>query len=66
MKVSSPVGEFSSEPRSLRVEEGGLVIEGAMGVWPATIRVQPSGLLSIVRLMSRPLVFGIGWALAYS
>ncbi len=56
MKVSSPVGDFPFEPRSLRYEAGGLVVEGAMGAWPATIRVEPADLPVIVRLVPRPVL----------
>ena len=60
MKVSSPVGDFPFQPRSLRYEDRGLVIEGAMGAWPATIRVEPADIPVILRLVPRPLVAALG------
>jgi len=60
MKVSSPVGDFPFEPRSLRYEQAGLVVEGAMGAWPATIRIEPSDIPVILRLIPRPLLAGLG------
>ena len=40
MKVSSPIGDFPFEARRLRFENGSIVIEGAMGAWPATVRME--------------------------
>jgi hypothetical protein len=60
MKVSSPVGDFPFTPTSLRYETGELVVEGAMGAWPATIRVGPGDIPGIVRLFPRPVLAGIG------
>jgi hypothetical protein len=56
MKVSSPVGDFPFEARSLRFEAGGLVVEGAMGAWPATIRVGPADIPPLVRLVPLPVI----------
>ena len=42
MRVSSPIGDFPFEARRLRVDRDGLVVEGAMGAWPATIE-RPAG-----------------------
>ena len=64
MKVSSPVGDFPFEPRSLRYERGGLVVEGAMGAWPATIRVEPADIPVILRVIPRPVLAVLGGALA--
>ncbi len=58
MKVSSPVGDFPFEARRLRADRGGLVVEGAMGAWPATIRVSPSDVPMLLRLLGRPLMVG--------
>lgn len=60
MKVSSPVGDFPFEPRTLRYEDGGLVVEGAMGAWPATIRVEPADVPVIMRLIPRPVMAAAG------
>lgn len=56
MKVSSPVGDFPFQPTSMRFQDGGLVVEGAMGAWPATIQVGPSDVLVVVRILPRSLV----------
>jgi hypothetical protein len=60
MKVSSPVGDFPFTPTSLRYETGELVVEGAMGAWPATIRVGPEDIPGVIRLVPRPVLAGIG------
>jgi hypothetical protein len=60
VKVSSPVGDFPYTPHSLRYEQGGLVVEGAMGAWPATIRVEPSDVPTILALLPRALLVAIG------
>jgi hypothetical protein len=54
MKVSSPVGDFPFTPTSLRYETGELVVDGAMGAWPATIRVGPEDIPVVLRLLPRP------------
>jgi hypothetical protein len=64
MKVSSPVGDFPFEPRSLRYESGGLIVEGAMGAWPATIRVEPADIPAILRAIPRPVLAALVGALA--
>jgi hypothetical protein len=58
MKVSSPVGDFPFTPESLRYEDGELVVEGAMGAWPAVIRVGPRDVPVILRLVPGPLLGG--------
>jgi hypothetical protein len=60
MKVSSPVGDFPFEPTSMRYENGNLVIEGAMGAWPATIRVGASDVPVVLRLLAKPLLAVLG------
>lgn len=56
MKVSSPVGDFPFTPESLRFEGGELVVEGAMGAWPAVIRVGRGDVPGILRLCPRPVL----------
>jgi len=51
MKVSSPVGEFPFEPTRIRIERGGIVVEGSMGAWPATVRVGPADLPRLVQVI---------------
>jgi hypothetical protein len=60
VRVTSPVGDFPFEPRKLRVEDGGLVMEGAMGAWPATVRVEPEDLPAILRLIPLPVLMLLG------
>ena len=60
MKVSSPVGDFPFTPTSLRYETGELVVEGAMGAWPATIRVGPEDIPVVLRLFPRPVYAALG------
>ena len=60
MKVSSPVGDFPYTPTSIRYEAGEFVVEGAMGAWPATIRVGMGDAPAIAQLVPRPLLAGIG------
>ncbi len=56
MKVSSPIGDFPFEARRLRFENGSIVIEGAMGAWPATVRVEPADLPMLLRLVPAPVL----------
>ena len=54
MKVSSPIGELPFEPRSIRLRDGALELEGAMGAWPARVEIRPADLVALVRVASRP------------
>lgn len=54
MKVSSPIGELPFEPRKLTVGSGGIQIEGAMGAWPAHVRIDVRDLPALARLLARP------------
>lgn len=54
MKVSSPVGEFPFEPKRIEFEEGGLVVHGSMGAWPATVRIDPADVPSLLRVVPWP------------
>lgn len=60
MKVSSPVGDFPFTPESLRLEGSDIVVEGAMGAWPATIRMGSEDLPGLVRLVPRPVLAAVG------
>ena len=55
MKVSSPVGEFPFEPKRIELEDGGLVVHGSMGAWPATVRVDPADIPSLLRVVPWPI-----------
>lgn len=56
MKVSSPIGDFPFEARRLRFKDGSLVVEGAMGAWPATVQVEPADLPMLLRLVPVPVL----------
>jgi hypothetical protein len=62
VRVTSPIGDFPFEPRRLRVENGGLVMEGAMGAWPATVRVEPADLPALLRLIPPLVLAALGVA----
>lgn len=63
MKVSSPVGDFPFEARSLRVRDGRLVLEGSMGAWPARVEMEPADALHLIRLVPAPVLAVAGVAL---
>jgi hypothetical protein len=54
VKVSSPIGDLPFEPRELSVKDGGLEISGVMGAWPAHVRIAPSDLPALARLLAKP------------
>jgi hypothetical protein len=56
MKVSSPVGDLPFEAKSLRWKDGAVVVEGAMGAWPARIVIFPKDVPQLVNLMRWPLI----------
>jgi hypothetical protein len=51
MQVTSPVGDFPFTPRRLRLEGTSIVLEGAMGAWPATVRVGLRDIPELARLV---------------
>jgi hypothetical protein len=55
MKVSSPVGDLPFEASRIRWKDGAFVVEGAMGAWPATIRIYPRDAPMLLRLLRWPL-----------
>jgi hypothetical protein len=59
MKVSSPVGEFPFEPKRIVLEDGGLVVHGSMGAWPATVRVDPADVPNLLRVVPWPAWAGL-------
>jgi hypothetical protein len=59
MKVSSPVGEFPFEPQRIGLEDGGLVLHGSMGAWPATVRIDPADIPSLFRVIPWPVWAGV-------
>jgi len=56
MKVSSPVGDFPFEARRLTVKNGRLVLEGAMGAWPAKVEMEPGDVFRMARLVPWPVL----------
>ena len=44
MRVTSPIGDLPFEPRRVRLVRGGVELEGAMGAWPARVRIDASDL----------------------
>ena len=49
MRVSSPIGDLPFEPRRVRLVRGGVELEGAMGAWPARVRIDASDLPALAR-----------------
>jgi len=64
MKVSSPVGDFPFEARRLTVKNGRMVLEGAMGAWPARVEIEPKDIVHLARLVPWPVIAVAGIALA--
>lgn len=55
MKVSSPVGEYDYEVRSVALRrDGHIVVAGNLGVWETTMEVEPSDWLELARRLRRP------------
>jgi hypothetical protein len=44
------------EPSRLKWKNGALVIEGAMGAWPAVVRIYPQDFPVLLRLVWLPLL----------
>jgi hypothetical protein len=64
MKVSSPVGDFPFEAKRLILKDGQLVLEGAMGAWPARVELEPKDILQLARLLPWPVIAIAGITLA--
>lgn len=64
MKVSSPVGDFPFEARRLTVRNGRLVLEGAMGAWPARVELEPRDIVRLAQLVPWPAIAVAGITLA--
>jgi hypothetical protein len=56
MKVSSPVGDLPFEVMRWRWKQRTIVLEGAMGAWPARIVIYPHDAPKLLRLFRGPLV----------
>jgi hypothetical protein len=48
MIIDSPVGRFPFEVVGVRLDDGHIRIEGAMGAWPTSVEVAPRDLPRIV------------------
>ena len=51
MKVSSPVGDFPFEAKRITLKNGRMVLEGAMGAWPAKVEMEPKDVVQVARLV---------------
>ena len=64
MKVTSPVGDFPFTPRRLRIDGTSIVLEGAMGAWPATVRIELKDVPALLRLVPAVVYAIAGTAIA--
>lgn len=64
MKVTSPVGDYEYEIKSVRLEGGSLVVEGNLGVWETTMSIEPADWARLARRASKPLAVLAGGAAA--
>jgi hypothetical protein len=42
MKVTSPVGEYPYEVKSVALRGGRIVVTGSLGVWETTMEIEPA------------------------
>ncbi len=63
MRVTSPVGDFPFTPQKVRIEGTSVVLDGAMGAWPATVRVEPRDVPELVRAIPPAVVAGVAVAI---
>jgi hypothetical protein len=65
MKVTSPVGDYDYEVRSVALRrDGHIVVAGNLGVWETTMEVEPSDWLRLARRLRRPAAVIAGVAAA--
>lgn len=62
MIVSSPIGELPFVPTRLKYQDKGLVMEGRMGAWPATVKIGLEDTGSLLRVIAKPAVLVIAAA----
>jgi hypothetical protein len=55
VKVTSPVGDYEYEIKSVRLEGGSLVVEGNLGVWETTMSIEPADWARLARRSAKPL-----------
>ena len=56
MKVSSPVGDLPFEVTRWGWKQRTIVLEGAMGAWPARIVIYPRDAPKLLKLFRGPLI----------
>jgi hypothetical protein len=61
MRVSSPIGDFPFNVATIRVADNGLVVEGEMGAWPASVHVEASDVVAVARAVPKPV-----WLVGFS
>jgi hypothetical protein len=67
LKVSSPVGEFPFAVHRFGLRKGKLVMQGAMGAWPARVELSAGDLRVLAGVLRAPLaaigllVIAAGW-----
>jgi len=54
VRVSSPIGELPFEPRTLRIHNRGIEVNGVMGAWPAQVTITAEDLPAVTRMSARP------------
>ncbi|HEV2013256.1 MAG TPA: hypothetical protein VGR77_05175 [Candidatus Dormibacteraeota bacterium] len=62
--MSSPVGDFPFEAKRLSIKNGRMVLDGAMGAWPARVEMEPKDIISLARLLPWPAFAVAGITLA--
>jgi hypothetical protein len=60
VKVTSPVGDFPFRATRVRRDGASIVIEGAMGAWPASVQVGVSDAPMLLRLASPAIWWSVG------
>ncbi len=56
MKVSSPVGDLPFKPTRIRVKNGSIHLDGAMGAWPAHVQIEISDIFDLAYLLRYVLI----------
>jgi hypothetical protein len=62
--VTSPIGDFPFTPRKVRLDGASIVLEGAMGAWPATVRVEPRDIPELIRVIPTAVFVAVGATVA--
>jgi hypothetical protein len=60
VKVTSPVGDYEYEVKSVRLQGGSLVVEGNLGVWETTMSIEPADWARLARHSAKPLAVAAG------